>query len=79
MTYLKCALAGAAAAFAAVLAWSVAWLLVLLVPMWFHQGSGGLGAISVSSDSMLIVALAGFALGFWLMLRRQRRRALRRT
>jgi hypothetical protein len=75
MAYLKCVLAGVAVALAAVVAWNLAWLLALLVPMWVDQGSGGLGAVSVSSDSMLLVALAGFALGFWLMLRRQRRRA----
>jgi len=75
MAYLKCTLAGIGVAILAVVGWNVAWLLALLVPAWFSN-EGGLGAVSVSSDSMLVVALAGFALGFWLMLRRQRRRAL---
>jgi hypothetical protein len=75
MSWLKCALAGIAVAFVAVVVWILAWLLALLVPAWFSN-EGGLGAVSGSSDSMLVVALAGFALGFWLMLRRQRRRVL---
>ena len=73
MTYLKSFLAGIGAAFVAVALWTGAVLVVPFVPVMVSE-QGGLGATSVGSDSVLLVALIGFGLGFFFMLRRQTRR-----
>jgi hypothetical protein len=70
MTYLKCALVGLVAAFMAVVGVIAVWLSLFLAP----TGSGGLVAVSGGLEWILVVAGIGFALGFWLTLRRQRRR-----
>jgi len=75
MTYLKCTFAGLGLAFVAVVV-SIAALLLLPfgVGLIASSGSGGLGAVSLAMEPMLLAAIMGFALGFWLTLRRQRRK-----
>jgi hypothetical protein len=66
--YLKCVLVGFMSGTVA----SALWVAVRFYPLlriWL-KGDGGLGATSISELSIILVWLIGFALGFWLMLRR---------
>lgn len=72
MTYFKSVLAGLTAALIAVI---VLVLTMLRVWMSAGEGSGDSGMyLSISSWQILLAALVGFAVGFWLMLRRSRSR-----
>ena len=75
MTYLKCVLAGLGLAFVAPVVWIGA---ALFLPFGIgaipSTGSGGLGAVSIGIESVLMLVAVGFALGFWLMWRRERRK-----
>jgi len=72
MAYLKCALVGILTGTAAAVILPIAGVLLA-----FHSvassGEGGLGSVSVGLPSLLLVWLVGFALGFFMMRRRQRR------
>ena len=62
---------------------AVAILAIVLVPIavfaWIHvaiigEGTGGIGAVSMGIIEMVFLpAIAGFALGFWWTMRRERR------
>ena len=73
MIWIKSALAGLVAATLAVMAIvmaTAAWM----VNVQIGAGSGGIGAVSFGViELVLLPAAVGFAMGFWWMLRRQRR------
>jgi hypothetical protein len=72
VTYLKSALVGLVTALIAVI---IVVLAMLRVWMSVGDGSGDAGMyLSISSWQILLAAVVGFALGFWLMLRRSRSR-----
>jgi hypothetical protein len=78
MIYLKSILAGFAALLVTVI---VLWagltvMFTFVLPRW-GSGSGGIGAVSLSVVPILGVALAIFALGFYVEFRRASRRAAR--
>jgi hypothetical protein len=68
VVYLKCVLVGFISGTVALALWVAA----RFYPLWrtWLKGEGGLGAASISELSIILVWLIGFALGFWLMLRR---------
>jgi hypothetical protein len=75
MLYVKAAVVGIvwAALFALmslVAPMAVVWLMLLAKSI---EGSGGLGAVSVSSGWALAAALIGFTIGFYRTIRRARR------
>jgi hypothetical protein len=73
LTYLKAVVVGVGIGLLAV----VLWVLAQILPLYLESagaGSGGIGAVAVSSGSALLVALVGFAMGFWWTVRRARRR-----
>lgn len=70
MTYVKSALVGLLTALIAVII-----VVLVMLRVWMSDGSGSGGGgmyVSISSWQILVAALAGFAAGFWLMLRRAR-------
>ena len=72
MAYIKSALIGIATGVATTVAW-VGLQLFMLHQQTASSSSGGLGA---ASGNLLYPLLGGFALGFLLMLRRERRRGI---
>ena len=85
MLYLKSVAAGIVTAVVASLVWILATLVLpVFVPLLWSgfiddgTGSGGVGAVSVNfsvnSAWILVVALAGFGVGFWWTLRRVKTR-----
>jgi hypothetical protein len=72
MTYFKSVLAGLATALIAVII-----VVLSMLQVWMSAGSGSGDAgmyLSISSWQILLAAAVGFAVGFWLMLRRSRSR-----
>jgi hypothetical protein len=67
--YVKCVLVGLISGTVAATLWVAA---CVFLPFWriWLKGEGGLGAASISDVSIGLVWLMGFAVGFWLMLRR---------
>jgi hypothetical protein len=78
MAYLKCVLAGGVSGVIAAVAWIAAQILFILPGSTVASGSGGLGAVSGGLAEVVMPSVLGFALGFYLMLRRQRARTARR-
>ena len=85
MAYLKCALVGIATGVAAVVIWAILRLALAVLPI-AASGSGGLASVSggvagaavvVGVPQILLASIVGFALGFYLMWRRQRARPSR--
>jgi hypothetical protein len=73
MAYLKCLLVGLVTGTATAVLWAAATLFAPLLLMRFRH-EGGLGAVSIAVPEDLVVQfIAGFALGFVMALRRQRR------
>jgi len=76
MRYLKSLLVGAVAALVGAVLWVFA---VFFVPLFLpivvsrFTGSGGIGAVSVGSASILAASFVGFLLGFVWMFRRTAR------
>ena len=80
MMYLKSVLVGIIAAAAASVLWILAVFVIPLVMVLFMSrdtGSGGIGAVSVDSVSVLAAALVGFAIGFFWEYRRLSKSRLR--
>ena len=79
MIYLKSILVGIIAAVAASALWILATLVAPIVIMLVSSrgtGSGGIGAVSFDSASILAAALVGFAAGcYWQVRRLSKRRA----
>jgi hypothetical protein len=77
MIYVKSAVAGVVAALLAAVLWILASfvlpIVLILLRQYTSAGSGGVGAVSIGSGSITLAALAGFAVGFFWMLRRARR------
>lgn len=70
MTYLKSTLIGIVTAFIAVLI-----VVLAMLRVWMSDNSGGGGGgmyVSIDSWQILLAASVGFAVGFWLSLRRSR-------
>ena len=67
MVYLKSLLVGLAGAVVAPVLWVIG---VFVIPIVFQiavsraAGSGGIGAVSMSSNAILVAALVGFVIGF---------------
>lgn len=83
MAYLKCAAVGIVTGVAAVLIWVILRVGLVVLPIIAPGGSGGLASVSggVSGSAVilgvpqiLVAGVIGFALGFYLMRRRQRAR-----
>jgi hypothetical protein len=72
--YLKCILVGIIAGFATAIACAAAWIFFAFQSI-ASSSEGGLGSVSVGGRELLLPWIAGFGIGFGLMLRRQRRRA----
>jgi hypothetical protein len=73
MRYLKSVIVGIVAAVVAAVMWVVAVLVLpILLPFLMSRftGSGGVGAASVGSGSILAAALVGFLAGFFWKLTR---------
>jgi hypothetical protein len=76
MIYIRCLTVGVIAATFAAMLWVLAvFVLPIFVPMLISRvtGSGGTGAATVGSGSILLAALAGFAAGCWWQFRRDSR------
>ena len=76
MIYIRCLAVGVIAATFAAMLWVLAvFVLPIFVPMLISRvaGSGGTGAATVGSGSMLLAAPAGFAAGCWCQFRRDSR------
>jgi hypothetical protein len=64
-------LAGAVVATVLVVAATLAWMINVQI----GEGSGGIGAVSLGIiEIVFLPAFLGFALGFWLTVRRERRK-----
>jgi hypothetical protein len=73
MIYLKSIVAGIVAAVAVAVLWILAvFVFPILIPLIMSRvsGSGGIGIVSIGSDSILIAALVGFVSGFYWQFRR---------
>ena len=69
--HLKCLTAASLTGLGFGLLWTVGWL-TLVSALVVSKDADGLGAVSGPLESALLVALAGFALGYWWMYRRTR-------
>jgi hypothetical protein len=87
MAYLKCVLVGIVTGLVATVIWAILRVVVVVLPAIAPSGSGGLTAVSggVSGSAVilgvpqiLLAGSVGFALGFYLMRRRQRARTAKR-
>ncbi len=76
MIYFRCLAAGVVAATFTAMLWVLAvFVLPIFVPMLISHvtGSGGAAGATVDSGSILLAALAGFAVGCWWQFRRDSR------
>ena len=73
MAYLKCALVGIVTGVGTAVIWV---FLRVFITIWSIAASesGGIGLVSGGMADMLMPGIVGFALGFYLMWRRQRAR-----
>jgi hypothetical protein len=81
MTFVKSILTGIAGAVFAAVLWLLAVVILpiaapLVVAGFTNYGSAGIGAVSVGSGPVLLVALIGFAIGFLWQFRRLSTRRL---
>ena len=72
MAYIKSVLVGIATGVAT----SVAWVSVQVFLLHQHVASSGSGGLGAASGNPLWPLMGGFALGFLLMLRREKRRGI---
>jgi len=77
MAYLKCTLVGIVTGVGTAVIWV---FLRVFITIWSIAASesGGIGSVSGPVADMLMPGIVGFALGFYLMLRRQRARTAKR-
>ena len=79
MAYIKSILVGLVVAAVAMIAWLIGEMAYQVIPqireIMPQDGSGGIGAVVVTSH-VPYVGLAAFAMGFYLMLRRLKARAV---